>query len=113
MSRLVEMGQREELRTRRKIIAAEVQSHRDSLLSALSIIHPIDELEGEYIAALGIKMNNLLIELKVISKRIVILIPEQCVFFRKNHFRNSPSSLPFSAAIWEIKSRPAVNGTAL
>ena len=29
MSRLEEMGQREELRTRRKIIAAEITSHCD------------------------------------------------------------------------------------
>ena len=70
------MGQREELRTRRKIIAAEVQSHRDSLLSALSIIHPIDELEGEYIAALGIKLNERLMELKGVDKRIGILSRE-------------------------------------
>ena len=76
MSRLEEMGQREELRTRRKIIAAEVQSHRDSLLSALSIIHPIDELEGEYIAALGIKLNERLMELKGVGKRIGILSRE-------------------------------------
>ena len=46
MSRLEEIGQREELRMRRKIIEAEVQSHRDSLLSALSIIHPLEELQG-------------------------------------------------------------------
>lgn len=76
MSRLEEMGQREELRTRRKIIAAEVQSHRDSLLSALSIIHPIDELEGEYISALGIKLNERLMELKGVDKRIGILSRE-------------------------------------
>lgn len=31
MSRLEEMGQREELRTRRKIIAAEITSHCDSI----------------------------------------------------------------------------------
>ncbi|WP_300794257.1 hypothetical protein, partial [uncultured Akkermansia sp.] len=43
----------------------------------------------------------------------VILIPKQWAFFRKNHFRYWPSKPPFSAAIWEIKSRPAVNGTAL
>lgn len=73
MSRLEELGQREELRVRRKIIEAEVQSHRDSLLSALSIIHPLDELQGEYIAALGVKLNERLMELDGVNRRIAIL----------------------------------------
>jgi hypothetical protein len=73
VSRLEELGQREELRVRRKIIEAEVQSHRDSLLSALSIIHPLDELQGEYIAALGVKLNERLMELDGVNRRIAIL----------------------------------------
>lgn len=76
MSRLEEIGQREELRMRRKIIEAEVQSHRDSLLSALSIIHPLDELQGEYIAALGVKLNERLMELDGVNRRIAILSRE-------------------------------------
>ena len=76
MSRLEELGQREELRVRRKIIEAEVQSHRDSLLSALSIIHPLDELQGEYIAALGVKLNERLMELDGVNRRIAILSRE-------------------------------------
>lgn len=76
MSRLEEIGQREELRRRRKIIEAEIQSHRDSLLSALSIIHPLEELQGEYIAALGVKLNERLMELDGVNRRIVILSRE-------------------------------------
>ena len=38
MSRLEEMGQREELRTRRKIIAAEITSHCDSIRHALPLV---------------------------------------------------------------------------
>ena len=76
MSRLEEIGQREELRVRRKIIEAEVQSHRDSLLSALSIIHPLEELQGEYIAALGVKLNERLMELDGVNRRIAILSRE-------------------------------------
>ena len=76
MSRLEEIGQREELRIRRKIIEAEVQSHRDSLLSALSIIHPLEELQGEYIAALGVKLNERLMELDGVNRRIAILSRE-------------------------------------
>ena len=76
MSRLEEIGQREELRRRRKIIEAEIQSHRDSLLSALSIIHPLEELQGEYIAALGVKLNERLMELDGVNRRIAILSRE-------------------------------------
>ena len=76
MSRLEEIGQREELRMRRKIIEAEVQSHRDSLLSALSIIHPLEELQGEYIAALGVKLNERLMELDGVNRRMAILSRE-------------------------------------
>ena len=76
MSRLAEIGQREELRRRRKIIEAEIQSHRDSLLSALSIIHPLEELQGEYIAALGVKLNERLMELDCGNMRIAILSRE-------------------------------------
>lgn len=76
MSRLEEIGQREELRMRRKIIEAEIQSHRDSLLSALSIIHPLEELQGEYIAALGVKLNERLMELDGVNRRIAILSRE-------------------------------------
>lgn len=76
MSRLEEIGQREELRRRRKIIEAEIQFHRDSLLSALSIIHPLEELQGEYIAALGVKLNERLMELDDVNRRIAILSRE-------------------------------------
>ena len=76
MSRLEEIGQREELRMRRKIIEAEIQSHRDSLLSALSIIHPLEGLQGEYIAALGVKLNERLMELDGVNRRIAILSRE-------------------------------------
>lgn len=76
MSRLEEIWQREELRRRRKIIEAEIQSHRDSLLSALSIIHPLEELQGEYIAALGVKLNERLMELDGVNRRIAILSRE-------------------------------------
>lgn len=76
MSRLEEIGQREELRRRRKIIEAEIRSHRDSLLSALSIIHPLEELQGEYIAALGVKLNERLMELDGVNRRIAILSRE-------------------------------------
>lgn len=37
MSRLEEMGHREELRTRRKIIEAEISSHSDSIRAALPL----------------------------------------------------------------------------
>ena len=76
MSRLECLGERESLRVKRKIIAAEVQSHRDSLLSALSIVHPLEKLPGDYIASLGLKINECLTELAGVDKQIEILSRE-------------------------------------
>lgn len=76
MSRLEYIGERESLRVKRKVIEAEIQSHRDSLLSALSILHPLEELQGEYIAALGVKLNERLMELSGVDKQIAVLSRE-------------------------------------
>ncbi len=73
MSRQEYLGERESLRVKRKAIVAEVQSHRDSLLSSLSILHEPDELDGEYIAVLGVKLSERLLELKGVDKKIAVL----------------------------------------
>lgn len=73
MSRQEYLGERESLRVQRKAIVAEVQSHRDSLLSALSILHEPEELDGEYIAVLGVKLSERLLELKGVDKKIDVL----------------------------------------
>lgn len=73
MSRQEYLGERESLRVKRKAIVAEVQSHRDSLLSSLSVIHEPDELDGEYIAVLGVKLSERLLELKGVDKKIAVL----------------------------------------
>lgn len=76
MSRQEYLGERDSLRVRRKIIAAEVQSHRDSLLASLSVIHEPEELDGEYVAVLGVKLSEVLQELKGVDKKIAILSRE-------------------------------------
>lgn len=73
MSRQEYLGERESLRVKRKAIVAEVQSHRDSLLSSLSILHEPEELDGEYIAVLGVKLSERLLELKGVNKKIDVL----------------------------------------
>lgn len=73
MSRQEYLGERESLRVQRKAIMAEVQSHRDSLLSALSILREPEELDGEYIAVLGVKLSERLLELNGVDKKIVVL----------------------------------------
>ena len=73
MSRQEYLGERESLRVQRKAIVAEVQSHRDSLLSSLSILHEPEELDGEYIAVLGVKLSERLLELKGVDKKIAVL----------------------------------------
>ena len=73
MSRQEYLGERESLRVKRKAIVAEVQSHRDSLLSSLSILHEPEELDGEYIAVLVVKLSERLLELKGVDKKIDVL----------------------------------------
>lgn len=76
MSRLEFIGERETLRMKRKVIEAEIQSHRDSMLASLSRIHPVEELQGEYIAALGVKLNERLMELAGVDRQIAVLSRE-------------------------------------
>lgn len=73
MSRQEFLGERESLRVKRKAIVAEVQSHRDSLLSSLSILHEPEDLDGEYVAVLGVKLSERLLELKGVDKKIDVL----------------------------------------
>lgn len=73
MSRQEYLGERESLRVQRKAIVAEVQSHRDSLLSSLSILHEPEDLDGEYVAVLGVKLSERLQELKGVDKKIAVL----------------------------------------
>ena len=76
MSRNEYIGERENLKGKRKAILMEVKSHRDSLLSELSLVHGDAELHGEYIAVLGVKLNECLMELRGIDKQIAILTRE-------------------------------------
>ena len=76
MSRLECLGEREGLRARRKAVLAEITSHRDSLLSALSVIHEPEALAGEYIAALGVRLSELLLELSGVDRKIAVLSRE-------------------------------------
>lgn len=76
MSRSEYIGERETLRVKRRVIEAEIRSHRDSLLAALSIVHPAEDLQGEYIAALGVKLNERLMELAGVDRQIALLSRE-------------------------------------
>lgn len=76
MSRLEYIGERENLRVKRRVIEAEIQSHRDSLLASLSLVHPVEKLQGEYIAALGVKLNERLMELAGVDRQIAVLSRE-------------------------------------
>lgn len=73
MMRTEYMGQREELRLRRKGIETELKSHTDSLRHCLPLIGNLVDLEGEYIMSLGIKINQLVQELRGVNHEIGIL----------------------------------------
>lgn len=67
------LGQREELRNRRIIIEAEVQSHRDSLRAALPITAEAADIASEYVMRLAISLNEKVQELRGVNRKIAIL----------------------------------------
>ena len=73
MSRLEEMGHREELRTRRRIIEAEIASHSDSIRAALPLAGDPEDIDGEYVMMLAIKPNERVQELRGVKRKIEVL----------------------------------------
>lgn len=73
MSRAENLGQREELRIRRKNIEAEITSHCESIRHSLPLtVEPVD-IDAEYIMRLSIRLNELKQELKGVVRKIGIL----------------------------------------
>lgn len=73
MSRAENLGQREELRIRRKSIEAEINSHCESIRHSLPLTAEPLEIETEYIMRLSIRLNELKQELKGVARKIEIL----------------------------------------
>lgn len=67
------LGQREELRLRRKRVAAEVESHRDSLRAALPLVVEVEELDGEHVLVLALAFKERLDELAGLDRKIATL----------------------------------------
>ncbi|HIX39475.1 MAG TPA: hypothetical protein H9857_01475 [Candidatus Desulfovibrio intestinigallinarum] len=73
MSRREELGHREELRARRKIIEAEIVSHSDSIRAALPLAGEPEAIDGEYVMMLAIKLSELVQELRGVNRKIEVL----------------------------------------
>lgn len=73
MNRMERIGQREELRIRRKNIEAEITSHRDSILASLPPIGKLADINSEYAMMLGIKLHERVQELREVNNYIEIL----------------------------------------
>lgn len=73
MSRAENLGQREELRLRRKSIEAEMQSHCESIRHTLPLTAEPAEINTEYLMHLSIKLNELREELRGVIRKIDIL----------------------------------------
>lgn len=69
------LGQREELRVRRKRVLVEVISHRDSLRAALPMLEE-HSMDGEHIVALALALKERLDELHGLDRKISILTRE-------------------------------------
>ena len=73
MNRMERIGQREELRIRRKNIEAEITSHRYSILASLPPIGKLADINSEYVMMLGIKLHERVQELREVNNYIEIL----------------------------------------
>lgn len=66
-------GQLEDLKKRKNLIEAEINSHRESLRNALSPITDIDEIPSEYIMELAITLREKCVRHKEYSQKIAVL----------------------------------------
>lgn len=73
MSRQDEIGQREELRIRRRSIEAEVSNTRDAIRDVLPLTADAADINSEYVVRLAIKLNERVQELRGVNKKIAIL----------------------------------------
>ena len=72
MSRQDEIGQREELRIRRRSIEAEVSNTRDAIRD-VPLTADAADIDSEYVVRLAIKLNERVQELRGVNKKIAIL----------------------------------------
>lgn len=70
------MGHREDLRARRKIVATEVQSHKDSIRAALPAVAEAEEIDAERVLNLALAMKESRDELAGLDRKIAILTRE-------------------------------------
>lgn len=73
MSRYENMGHREELRLRVKVIESEIESHRESIRHCLPLAGEIAEIKSEYVMHLAIKLNERVQEWRGVMRKIEIL----------------------------------------
>lgn len=69
-------GQLEDLKRRKQLIEAEINSHRESLRNALNPITDIDDIPSEYIMELGITLREKCVQHKEYSQKIAVLSRE-------------------------------------
>ncbi|MDY0260834.1 MAG: hypothetical protein RBR41_14365 [Desulfovibrio sp.] len=70
------IGHREDLRSRRKLVAAEVQALRDSIRAALPVVNEAHEVDGDHVLSLALSMKEKLDELAGLDRKIAILTRE-------------------------------------
>lgn len=70
------MGHREDLRARRKIVAAEILSHKDSIRAAIPAVAEAEEIDAEHVLNLALAMKESRDELAGLDRKIAILTRE-------------------------------------
>lgn len=69
-------GQMEDLKKRRQICESAINSHRESLRSALNPVLDIEDIQSDYIMELSIALREHCLEYAEYSKKIAVLSRE-------------------------------------
>ena len=70
------IGHREDLRSRRKLVAAEVQALRDSIRAPLPLAGEAHEIDGDHVLSLSLSLKEKADELAGLDRKIAILTRE-------------------------------------
>lgn len=71
--RFENLGHRESLRQQRRRLAAEASSLRESVRAALPVVADPEQIDGDYVLDLALRLREVLAELEGLDRKIGIL----------------------------------------
>jgi hypothetical protein len=70
------IGHREDLRSRRKLVAGELQALRGSIRAALPVVGEVQDIDGDHVLSLCLALKEKADELAGLDRKIAILTRE-------------------------------------